>query len=259
MNVDHYLQSLFNLSGKIACVTGASTGIGRTMAHALAKAGASVVVTARREELLAQTNDQIKSEGGQSSYVVAELKDTEYLTKLFEQVSQPFGSPDILVNAAGINMREPVEKITLDSWEKTIEINLRTPFFLARAMIPEMRQKGWGKIINLASLQSSRAFSNGLPYGASKGGIVQMTRAMAEEWSKDGICCNAIAPGFFPTELTAPIFSDTLVAAQKAAQTAIGRNGELYDLEGITVFLASQASDYITGQTIFVDGGFTAK
>ena len=259
MNVDHYLQSLFNLSGKIACVTGASTGIGRTMAHALAKAGASVVVTARREELLAQTADQIKSEGGQSSYVVAELKDTEYLTKLFERVSQPFGTPDILVNAAGINLREPVEEITLDSWEKTIEINLRAPFFLARTMIPEMRQKGWGKIINLASLQSSRAFSNGLPYGASKGGIVQMTRAMAEEWSKHGICCNAIAPGFFPTELTAPIFSDASVAAQKAAQTAIGRNGELYDLEGIAVFLASQASDYITGQTIYVDGGFTAK
>ena len=259
MNLDHYLQSLFNLSGKIACVTGASTGIGRTMAHALAKAGASVVVTARREELLAQTADQIKSEGGQSSYVVAELKDTEYLTKLFERVSQPFGTPDILVNAAGINLREPVEKITLDSWEKTIEINLRAPFFLARTMIPEMRQKGWGKIINLASLQSSRAFSNGLPYGASKGGIVQMTRAMAEEWSKHGICCHAIAPGFFPTDLPTPIFSDASVAAQKAAQTAIGRNGEHYDLEGITVFLASQASDYITGQTIYVDGGFTAK
>ena len=259
MNVDHYLQSMFNLSGKIACVTGASTGIGRTMAHALAKAGASVVVTARREKLLAQTTDKIKSKGGQCSYVVAELKDTEHLNKLFEQVSKPFGTPDILVNAAGINLREPTEKITLDSWEKTIDINLRAPFFLARTMIPEMRQKGWGKIINLASLQSTRAFSNGLPYGASKGGIVQMTRAMAEEWSKDGICCNAIAPGFFPTELTAPIFSDTLVAAQKAAQTAIGRNGELYDLEGITVFLASQASNYITGQTIFVDGGFTAK
>ena len=113
MNLDQYLQSLFNLSGKVACVTGASTGIGRTMAHALAKAGASVVVTARREELLAQTADQIKSEGGQSSYVVAELKDTEYLTKLFERVSQPFGTPDILVNAAGINLREPVEKLSL--------------------------------------------------------------------------------------------------------------------------------------------------
>ena len=134
MNVDHYLQSLFNLSGKIACVTGASTGIGRTMAYSLAKAGASVVVTARREELLAQTADQIKSEGGHSSYVVAELKDTKYIPKLFERVSKPFGTPDILVNAAGINLREPVEKITLDSWEKTLEINLRAPFFLARTM-----------------------------------------------------------------------------------------------------------------------------
>ena len=122
-----------------------------------------------------------------------------------------------------------------------------------------MSRKGWGRIINLASLQSRRAFSNGLAYGASKGGVDQLTRAMAEAWSKHGIGCNAIAPGFFPTELTSSIFNDSEMVSGNAAQTAIGRNGELRDLEGITVFLASSASDYITGQIIYVDGGFTAK
>ena len=122
-----------------------------------------------------------------------------------------------------------------------------------------MRKKAWGRIINVASLQSTRAFANGLAYGASKGGISQLTRAMAEAWSADGINTNAIAPGFFPTELTAPVFDNAEATQHLAASTAIGRNGELQDLDGITVFLASEASAYITGQVIGVDGGFTAK
>ena len=154
---------------------------------------------------------------------------------------------------------ETSEKITYDSWDKTLGINLRTPFFLAQTLLPEMVKNKWGRIINLASLQSRRAFPNSLAYGASKGGIEQLTRAMAEDWSKHGVCCNAIAPGFFPTELTATVFNNSEIASKNAMQTAIGRNGELRDLDGITVFLASCASDYITGQTIYVDGGFTAK
>ena len=122
-----------------------------------------------------------------------------------------------------------------------------------------MRAKGWGRIINLASLQSERAFPAGIAYGASKGGVAQMTRAMAEAWSPDGINCNALAPGFFPTELTSAVFNDEAVAKRNAAQTCIGRNGRLEDLVGPTLFLASPASDYVTGQVLFVDGGFTAK
>jgi NAD(P)-dependent dehydrogenase (short-subunit alcohol dehydrogenase family) len=122
-----------------------------------------------------------------------------------------------------------------------------------------MMEKGWGRIINIASLQSSRAFANGLAYGASKGGICQLTRAMAEAWSSHGISCNAIAPGFFPTELTAPVYENPEALEKLAAQTAMGRNGELADLDGLTVFLASPASDYLTGQVIHLDGGFTAK
>jgi gluconate 5-dehydrogenase len=122
-----------------------------------------------------------------------------------------------------------------------------------------MKAQGWGRVLNIASLQSYRAFANGVAYGAAKGGIVQLTRAMAEEWSRFGINCNAIAPGFFPTALTAPVFGDPARAQDMAARTAIGRNGELADLQGAAVFLCSPASDYITGQTLAVDGGFTAK
>ncbi|MYJ52501.1 MAG: SDR family oxidoreductase, partial [Gammaproteobacteria bacterium] len=164
-----------------------------------------------------------------------------------------------IVNAAGVNLREPAEDITLDSWNATLNINLAAPFFLSRAFVPQMVSAGFGRIINFASLQSVRAFSNGLAYGASKGGICQLTRAMARAWSRDQITCNAIAPGFFPTELTEPVFSDPQSRQWAADQTLMGRNGEMEDLSGILVFLASGASSYMTGQTLFVDGGFTAR
>ena len=165
----------------------------------------------------------------------------------------------IQVNAAGINPRQSADDVTPQSWNQTIQLNLSTPFFFAQALVPGMKAAGYGRIINIASLQSVRAFPDGIAYGASKGGVCQLTRAMAEAWSSDGITCNAIAPGFFPTELTAPVFDDNERRGWAADQTAIGRNGELKDLAGISVFLASPASDYITGQTIFVDGGFTAR
>jgi gluconate 5-dehydrogenase len=138
-------------------------------------------------------------------------------------------------------------------------VHLAAPFFLTQALAPGMRARGWGRIVNVASLQSMRAFPNGAPYGAAKGGVVQLTRAIAQEWSPHGITCNAIGPGFFPTALTAPVFADADLARRHAAQTCIGRNGELRDLHGVTVFLASEASAYITGQTLMVDGGYTAK
>ena len=164
-----------------------------------------------------------------------------------------------MVNAAGVNLRQPVDEISIKTWEQTLSLNLGVPFFLARHLVPTMKEKGWGRVVNIASLQSERAFPNSMPYGASKGGVCQLTRAMAEEWSKHGINCNAIAPGFFPTELTASVFADEEKATKLADQTAIGRNGKPEDIHGVTVFLTSPASDYITGQTIYLDGGFTAK
>ena len=136
---------------------------------------------------------------------------------------------------------------------------MAAPFFLTQALAPLMAERGFGRIVNIASLQSTRAFANGAPYGAGKGGVVQLTRAIAEAWSAKGITCNAIGPGFFPTDLTAPVFADPALAAHHASRTAIGRNGRLDDLHGVTVFLASPASAYITGQTLMVDGGYTAR
>ena len=252
-------MTVFSLAGKVALVTGGTSGIGRRQALALAQAGAAVVLLGRREAQLREAVAEIEAVGGRATMLPADLGDRSLLSGIAERAAQPFGSIDILINAAGVNFRQPVDEITLDSWDRTINLNLAVPFFLARELVPAMRERQWGRIINIASLQSSRAFPNGLAYGASKGGISQLTRAMSEAWSRYGINCNAMAPGFFPTELTAPVYENPELLDKLAAQTTIGRNGVLPDLDGLTVFLASPASDYITGQVIHIDGGFTAK
>lgn len=249
----------FSLVGKTALVTGASSGIGQAQSLALARAGARVVLVGRREDALTGTAESITKATGEAFILPFDLNDRSSLPELHEKAMKVTGGVDIVVNAAGVNFREPSEKITAESWDTTLNLNLSVPFFLAREFVPHMQSKGWGRIINIASLQTQRAFTNGMAYGASKGGIGQVTRAMAETWSASGIACNAIAPGFFPTGLTAPVYEQKDLTDKLAAQTAIGRNGELEDLDGITVFLASPASNYITGQVIYVDGGFTAK
>ena len=253
------MRHLFDLDGRIAAVTGASSGIGQAIAKALAGAGAAMVCVARREAALAETVREIEGAGGRAAAVTGDLSDHRSLDRVASAMAEPFGDPDILVNAAGINPREPADAVTPDSWDRTLSLNLSVPFFLARALVPAMQAKGSGRIVNIASLQSERAFPNSIPYGASKGGVAQLTRAMAEAWSGDGITCNAIAPGFFPTELTAAVFDNAEIVERNARQTAIGRNGRLEDLHGVAIFLAAPASDYITGQILYVDGGFTAK
>jgi NAD(P)-dependent dehydrogenase (short-subunit alcohol dehydrogenase family) len=250
---------LFDLTGKVALVTGASSGIGQRQALALAQAGASVVLLGRRKEQLDSAVAEIETFGGRAAPLAVDLSDREQLAEVAKLAVDQFGSIDILINAAGVNFRQPIDEITFEGWDETLNLNLAVPFFLSRELVPAMQAKAWGRIINLASLQSSRAFTNGLVYGASKGGIAQLTRAMAETWSVKGINCNAIAPGFFPTGLTAPVYQNPDMLDKLSKQTAIGRNGELSDLDGLTVFLASAASNYITGQIIHLDGGFTAK
>ena len=250
------IPALFDLSGKIACITGASTGLGRRSALVLAAAGAKVVCVARRREALLELQASMPS---QCAVVDHDLVDRTGLKSLSKKVAEPYGDPDIIVHAAGINTREPADEITPEGWDTTLDLNLRAPFFLSQYLVPAMQAKGWGRIINFASLQSYRAFSGGLAYGASKGGVAQMTRAMAQAWSAKGINANAVGPGFFRTELTAAVFADPKRSTQNAQQTSIGRNGELEDIDGSVLFLASQASDYVTGQVLMVDGGFTAK
>ncbi len=258
--MNKYIEQLFDLSGDVALCTGAASGIGQRMAWALSQAGADVVLVDRQEEALASAVDEINAAGkGRAAGVVADLLDRPALDDTVTQATAHFGAPTILTNAAGVNLRQSFDEITSETWDLTLNINLATPFFLARACVPGMLEKGHGKIINIASLQSYRAFANSIPYGASKGGIAQLTRAMAEAWSGKGIMANAIAPGFFRTALTAKVYDNPALVKHNADMTAIGRNGEVEDIDGLTVFLAARASDYITGQVIGLDGGYTAK
>ena len=252
-------MNLFDLTGKVALITGATSGIGSRQAVALSAAGANVILLGRREDRLQTLCAKLNQDAQCADYIAADLGDEQGWADIVQQSLAFHQQVDILCNTAGVNLRQHADDVTPESWDQTLNLNLKTPFFLAQMLVPAMRKRGWGKIINVASLQSERAFANGIAYGASKGGVTQLTRAMAEAWSGDGVCCNAIAPGFFPTELTQPVFDQPELSAKLAAQTAIGRNGKLSDLDGTCVYLASHASDYITGQTIYIDGGFTAK
>ncbi len=252
----------FSLQGKVALVTGASSGIGAQQARAMGAAGAKLVLVARSKESLQNLQQELAQQQIEARFLVADLLQklqTTGLDALVEQAVNCFGKVDILCNTAGINLREPAQQVTSQSWDQTQDLNVKVPFLLAQKLVPAMQARGWGRVINVASLQSSRAFANGIAYGASKGAVAQLTRAMAEAWSASGVTCNAIAPGFFATALTQAVFSQPQLLQDLAKQTAIGRNGELEDLDGISVFLASPASAYITGQVIHVDGGFTAK
>lgn len=250
---------LFDLQGRRALVTGGNSGIGEAMATALGLAGARVLLVARREAELAATAQRLAARGIDATTLAGDLADVTTIAALARRGEAQLGGVDILVNAAGVNLRQPFAEVTPEAWQTQLALHLGAPFFMTQALAPGMKARGWGRILNIASLQSYRAFDHGAPYGAGKGGVVQLTRAIAREWGPHGITCNAIGPGFFPTALTAAVFDNPELAQRNAAQTCLGRNGELDDLHGATVFLASDASRYITGQTLMVDGGFTAK
>jgi NAD(P)-dependent dehydrogenase (short-subunit alcohol dehydrogenase family) len=253
------LSQLFDLSGRTALVTGGSSGIGLAIARALGLAGSGLVLVARRQKRLAHAAALLGKDGLDAAIVAADLEVADGLDRAAEAAIAMKPQIDILINAAGFNLRQPFEQVSIDDFDRHMAVHLRAPFRLTQLLAPSMAQRGWGRIVNIASMQSQRAFPNSAPYGAAKGGIVQLTRAIAEHWSKHGITFNALRPGFFPTDLTAPVFADPVLASRNAAQTAIGRNGEMTDLYGAAVFLCSDASTYVTGQTLFVDGGFSAK
>ncbi len=256
MNSSNVLD-LFSLSGRTAVVTGGNSGIGEAMATALGLAGAKPILVARRASELSAAARRLSEQGIECATFAADLGHTHDLPAVGQAINA-LGVVDILVNAAGVNLRQGFTAVTPDAWDQQLALHLAAPFFLTQALAPGMAQRGYGRVINIASLQSTRAFANSAPYGAGKGGVVQLTRAIAQEWSSKGITCNAIGPGFFPTPLTEPVFNDDNLREGHAQKTAIGRNGRLDDLYGVTVFLASPASAYITGQTLMVDGGYTA-
>lgn len=253
-----YLESVFGLHGRTAMVTGGSSGIGRAMAVALGRAGARVVLVARRPGLMAEVIEELRGFGAEGHAIPADLADRAGVKLLVEQTLQRYGAPDILVNSAAVNRRPPLNELTEDDWDVTIAANLTAPFLLGQAFGPRMAERGWGRIINVVSQQAFRAYGNSGAYGASKAGLVGLTRSQAEAWSRHGVCCNAIAPGVVHTPLTEQVFADPTKVAAHAARTMIGRNGLPEDFAGCAVFLASAASQAVTGQTLFVDGGYSS-
>lgn len=249
---------MFDLAGKVALVTGGNGGIGLGMALGLAQAGARVVVAARNAQKSEDAVAQLRSAGSDSFAVAADVTDEASVQALFDTVAERCGRLDILVNNAGTTVRKPVDQLQLAEWHQVMDTNLTSAFLCSRAAHPLMKRAGSGKIINIGSMMSIFGAPYAPAYGASKGGIVQLTKATAASWAADGIQVNAILPGWIATDLTdgaraqVPGLSERVVA-----RTAAGRWGQPKDLAGTAVFLASAASDFVTGAAIPVDGGYS--
>lgn len=252
-----YLKGLFSLEGRVAAVTGGSSGIGAGMATALARAGARVVLVAREEKRLAAAAAAIRDAGGEAAGVRADLAERSQVPHAASAVSAVFGEPDILVNCAGVNLRPPLGELSEADWDLTMALNLTAPFLLGQCLGPAMAARGWGRIINVTSQQAQRAFGNSGAYGVSKGGLAALTRSQSEAWGPHGVRVNSVCPGWVSTPLTADVAADPARTAALAARTQVCRNGVPADFAGVAVFLASNASDFVTGQTIYVDGGFS--
>ncbi|OLZ71044.1 dehydrogenase [Streptomyces sp. IMTB 2501] len=257
MTSQAYLSDLFSLDGRAAVVTGGSSGIGRAIAKALARAGARVVVVARGKEHLEETVGELTDAGGTAAWVAGDLGTRAGVRAAAEEAAGVFGEPDILVNSAGINLRPPLGELGEDVWDTTMAVNLQAPFLLGQRFGPGMAERGFGRIIHITSQQAHRAFVQSGAYGVSKGALESLARSQAEAWSPYGVTVNTLVPGFVMTPLNQRLSSDPEKVAALAARTMTGRNGLAEDFEGAAVFLASRASAYVTGQSVFVDGGFS--
>ncbi|MEU6486238.1 SDR family oxidoreductase [Streptomyces sp. NPDC046887] len=256
MSTHPYLSELFSLDGRTALVTGGSSGIGRAIATALARAGARTVLVARGKEELAATADALTAEGCQVGWVSADLSTRPGVRAAAEEAVALVGEPDILVNSAGINLRPPMDELDEEVWDRTMAVNLTAPYLLGRRFGPGMAERRYGRIIHISSQQAHRAFVRSGAYGVSKGGLESLARSQAEAWSSAGVTCNTLVPGFVLTRLNARLAGDPAQVDALAARTMVGRNGLPEDFASAAVFLAGPGSG-LTGQSIFVDGGFS--
>jgi NAD(P)-dependent dehydrogenase (short-subunit alcohol dehydrogenase family) len=251
------MSELFDLTGRVAIVTGTSRGLGQYFARALARAGADLVLTSRNQRTLAPFEAEIAALGRRSVSLDLDVRDYGSIQQMVSAAHDFFGRIDILVNNAGCNVRRPALEVSWDDWNLILDTNLRGAFFVAQAVARHMIGQGYGRIINLGSVTAVSGYAGLGPYGASRGGIRQLTMSLADDWGKFGVTVNCLAPGWFRTAQNKVMYEDTEWVEYLKERIPLKRPGQPDDLDGAVVFLASEASRYVTGQTLLVDGGIS--
>ena len=248
---------MFNLEGKNAFVSGASRGLGRQFANALAKAGANIVITSRTLDSLETTKQEIEALGRKCIEIEMEVLKEDSIVNAVKRAEAELGPISILVNNAGCNIRKPALEVTWKDWETVVDTNLKGAFFLAKEIAKGMTERGYGRIVNIGSVTSVAGYAGLGPYGASRGGIKQLTMSLAHDWGDKGVTVNCLAPGWFKTEQNAKLFENSEWVSYIEERIPLGRVGRPDDLDGTCIFLSSDASAYVTGQTLLVDGGIS--
>jgi gluconate 5-dehydrogenase len=248
-------DSLFDLSGQVALVTGTSRGLGQYFARALAKAGADLAMTSRDSNTLQDFSREIQALGRKTFSTALDVRDHASIQQAVTAIEEHFGKIDILVNNAGCNIRKPALDVTWDDWNTILDTNLRGSFFVAQAVAQGMIERGYGRIINIGSVTSVAGFAGLAPYGASRGGIKQLTMSLADDWGRHGVTVNCLAPGWFKTKQNQVLYENAAWVEYITDRIPVKRPGRPDDLDGAVVFLASESSRYVTGQTLLVDGG----
>ena len=249
--------TLFDLSGSVAMVTGASRGLGQHMARALAKAGADLVLTSREPARLLPFESEIQALGRRTLSLELDVRELDSIQTMAASAEAHFGRVDILVNNAGCNVRKPALEVTWEDWNLILETNLRGSFFVAQSVARGMTARKYGRIINIGSVTSVAGYAGLAPYGASRGGIRQLTMSLADDWGRHGVTVNCLAPGWFRTEQNKALYENKEWIEYISDRIPVKRPGQPHDLDGAVVFLASESSRYVTGQTLLVDGGIS--